>query len=139
VSVQVFVAANARDGLARIRRELGDDAVVLSTRPHPQGVQILASAYGDLAYITVEVVDQNDAVVKYADNTVTFELQGVGELIAVGSANPLSEELYVGSQRKAYQGRLMAVVRSAGQPGEIRLKASAEGLKAAQVRLSAVS
>ena len=49
MSVQVFVAANAREGLARIRAELGDEAVVLSTRPHPQGVELLASAYGDLA------------------------------------------------------------------------------------------
>ena len=49
MSVQVFVAANAREGLARVRRELGDDAVVLSTRPHPQGVELLASAYGELA------------------------------------------------------------------------------------------
>lgn len=49
MSVQVFVAANAREALARIRRELGDDAVVLSTRPHPQGVEMLASAYGELA------------------------------------------------------------------------------------------
>lgn len=48
MSTRVFVAANAREGLARIRRELGDDAVVLSTRPHPQGVELLASAYGDL-------------------------------------------------------------------------------------------
>jgi len=49
MSVQTFVAANAREGLARIRKELGDDAVVLSTRPHPQGVELLASAYGELA------------------------------------------------------------------------------------------
>lgn len=49
MSVQVFVAANAREGLERIRRELGDDAVVLSTRTHPQGVELLASAYGELA------------------------------------------------------------------------------------------
>jgi len=49
MSVQVFVAANAREGLAQVRRELGEDAVVLSTRPHPQGVELLASAYGELA------------------------------------------------------------------------------------------
>ncbi|MHB1215968.1 MAG: flagellar biosynthesis protein FlhF [Thiobacillus sp.] len=49
MSVRTFVAANARDGLARVRRELGDDAVVLSTRPHPQGIELLASAYGELA------------------------------------------------------------------------------------------
>jgi flagellar biosynthesis protein FlhF len=49
MSVQKFVAANAREALARIRRELGEDAVVLSTREHPQGVELLASAYADLA------------------------------------------------------------------------------------------
>ncbi|MFN3752266.1 MAG: flagellar biosynthesis protein FlhF [Thiobacillus sp.] len=49
MSVQVFIAPNARAGLARVREQLGDDAVVLSTRPHPQGVELLASAYGDLA------------------------------------------------------------------------------------------
>ncbi len=48
MSVQRFVAANAREALARIRRELGDDAVVLSTRAHPRGVELLASAYADL-------------------------------------------------------------------------------------------
>ena len=54
MSVQVFVAANAREGLTRVRRELGDDAVVLSTRPHPQGVELLASAYGELAVPAVD-------------------------------------------------------------------------------------
>lgn len=49
MSVRTFIAANARDGLAQIRRELGDDAVVLSTRPHAKGVELLASAYRDLA------------------------------------------------------------------------------------------
>lgn len=49
MSVRTFVAPNAREGLARVRTELGDDAVVLATRPHPGGVEILASAYGDLA------------------------------------------------------------------------------------------
>ena len=55
MSVQVFVAANAREGLAQVRRELGDDAVVLSTRPHPQGVELVASAYGDLTVPAVSV------------------------------------------------------------------------------------
>lgn len=49
MSVQVFVAANAREGLAAIRAALGDDAVVLSSKPHPHGVELLASAYAELA------------------------------------------------------------------------------------------
>lgn len=51
MSVQTFIAPNAREALARIRRELGEDAVVLSTRDHPQGVEILASAYADLGLL----------------------------------------------------------------------------------------
>src|SRR5512143_4089584 len=54
MSVRTFVAANAREGLARIRAELGDDAVVLATRRHPQGVELLASAYAGLAVATAD-------------------------------------------------------------------------------------
>lgn len=56
MSVRVFIAASAREGLAQVRRELGEDAVVLSTRPHPQGVELVASAYGDLTVPAVSEV-----------------------------------------------------------------------------------
>lgn len=44
-----FLAPNAREGLARIRAELGEDAVVLSTRPHEKGIELLASTHRELA------------------------------------------------------------------------------------------
>jgi beta-galactosidase len=91
--------------------------------------------YGDLAYITVEVVDQDGRVVKYAEHEISFEVAGVGELIAVGTANPLSEERYVGNQRKAWHGRLLAVVRSSGQTGEIILQAHTDELPLSELRL----
>ena len=69
MSVRIFVAANAREGLARVRRELGEDAVVLSTRPHPKGVELLASPYGDLA----EVVP-NDAPDTATSSRILSEL-----------------------------------------------------------------
>lgn len=56
MSMRVFVAANAREGLAQVRAVLGDDAVVLSTRTHPQGVELVASAYGELAAPAVREV-----------------------------------------------------------------------------------
>lgn len=54
MNVQTFIAPTARDALARIRSELGDDAVVLTTRTHPEGVEILASAYAGLSLQTPE-------------------------------------------------------------------------------------
>jgi beta-galactosidase len=97
----------------------------------------MRSEYGDLAYVTVEIVDQDSHVVTCAEPEVSFEVSGVGALIAVGTANPLSEEPYVSNRRKAWHGRLLSVVRSSGQAGEIALKARTEGLLAAELRLYA--
>ncbi len=97
----------------------------------------ISAAAGDLSYVTVEVVDAQGAAVRHAAHQVTLEVTGAGELLAIGTANPLSEEPYVGTQRAAFEGRLMAVLRSAGQAGEIRLQASAEGLVSGEARLAA--
>jgi beta-galactosidase len=122
-------------------RETGRTA--LATAGEPAALRLtpdrtsLGRAYGDLTYVTVEVVDRDGLVVKHAAHDVTLEVTGAGELAAVGTANPVSKELYVGSQRKAFQGRLMAVVRSTGQAGEICLKAAADGLAGGECRLRA--
>jgi beta-galactosidase len=98
---------------------------------------VIRAAYGDLAYITVEIVDINDAVVKVAAHEVSIEVSGAGKLAGVGTANPVSEELYSAKQCKAFDGRLMAVVLSTGEAGDMVVKASAEGLKGAEVTLRA--
>jgi flagellar biosynthesis protein FlhF len=72
MSAQVFIAANAREALAKIRRELGDDAVVLSTRPHPQGVELLASGYGNLVASPVD--ETNEASDSVSSSRILTEL-----------------------------------------------------------------
>jgi beta-galactosidase len=115
----------------------------LATAAEPAAVRLtpdretLKAEYGDLAYVTVEIVDENGAVTQPAGQEVWLEISGSGELLAVGTADPVSEEPYVGERRKAFQGRLMAVVRSSGEEGEIVLKARAEGLAAGETRLRA--
>src|SRR6185503_7240584 len=93
--------------------------------------------FGDLAYVTVEVLDQEGCLVPWADSEISLEVTGAADLIAIGSANPMSEELYVGDKRKAWNGRLVAVLRSNGQAGEILFKANAEGLSPAEIQLNA--
>ena len=113
----------------------------LSTASQPAALQLTAdrpllrAGCGDLAYVTVTLQDAQAQRVPWADALITVEVTGAGELIALGTANPLTEELYVGSQRHAWQGRLMAVVRASGQPGGITLTARAEGLPPAELRL----
>ena len=97
----------------------------------------LRAEFGDLAYVTVEIQDGQGNRVPCAEAVVTLEVSGAGDLLAIGTANPISEEQYVGSQRQAWQGRLMAVVRASGQPGSITLTAQVEGLPAAEIELRA--
>jgi len=132
----VLEAIGYRNGQEAGRTSLKTVGAPFALRLSPDRAA-LRSEYGDLAYVTVEVVDRAGEVVRYADPPVSLEIDGAGELIAVGTANPVSEELYVGNQRKAYQGRLMAVVRTTGQAGDIILKATAEGLVAGEALLTA--
>jgi beta-galactosidase len=89
----------------------------------------------DLAYVSVELVDGNGLRQPLAENLVRFELEGPGELIAVGNAHPMSLESYTRPQRRAWQGRCLAVIRSGYDAGVIRLKARSEGLGEAVVEI----
>jgi beta-galactosidase len=97
--------------------------------------ETLKTQFGDLAYVTIEVVDETGVIVNYGEPEILVEVSGVGELIALGEANPLSEESYVDDHRKAYQGRLLAIIRTTGENGKINLQAKANGLAAAQIEL----
>ena len=51
MNVKRFTARTAREALALVRQALGEDAVVLSTRPSAEGVEVLALAPDGLARI----------------------------------------------------------------------------------------
>ena len=98
---------------------------------------VIKAETGSIAYVDIAIQDQLGVLVKHGEPDIIVEVTGAGELFSVGTGNPISEEMYVGNRRKAYQGHLLAVVRSTGQPGEITLTARAEGLPAAQVKIQA--
>ncbi|MGC9347746.1 MAG: DUF4982 domain-containing protein, partial [Anaerolineae bacterium] len=91
---------------------------------------------GNLSFVTVEVVDAKGRLCPYAKNTVFFTAKGAGALAAVGNGNPVSTERYRGNQRSAFQGRCLAVVKADSEPGEIVLRAHADGLDPAEVTIT---
>ena len=44
MNVKRFTARTSRDALTLVRQAFGEDAVVLSTKPCPEGVEVLAMA-----------------------------------------------------------------------------------------------
>ena len=49
MNVRKFIAANARDALRKVKETLGNDAIILSNRGIPGGVEVMAVAarYGN--------------------------------------------------------------------------------------------
>jgi beta-galactosidase len=130
----VIEAAGYLNGVesGRVRLETAGKAVALrleADRP------CLRAEYGDLAYVTVTLIDQSGSRVPWATDLVHVTSSGPGEIIALGTADPMSEELYTARERRAFQGRLVAVVRASGEPGVIHLRASSTGVEGAGLTL----
>lgn len=89
----------------------------------------------DLSFITVEVIDDNGFRNPKSENLVNFEISGPGKIVAVASSNPMSVESFQQSQRKAWKGRCLVIVKSEKETGEIVLKAKSEGLPDSQITI----
>ena len=61
MNVKRFTARSSRDALALVRRALGEDAVVLSTQPCAEGVEVLAMSAGGIEQIQRHAATQGPA------------------------------------------------------------------------------
>ncbi len=89
----------------------------------------------DLSFVTVAVADWAGQTIPRAKNQIAFEITGPGEIIGLDNGDPTSFEPFQGKQHSAFNGLCLVIVRSTGQPGQIVLKASATGLKPAEVKI----
>jgi beta-galactosidase len=95
---------------------------------------IVAGDY-DVAHVTVEIVDSAGIIVPIAENLVRFTVEGEGHLIGVDNGNPIDHDSFKADQRRAYNGRCLAIVKSTRRPGKIQLTAQSDGLKEASVEI----
>lgn len=81
----------------------------------------------DLAYIDICFADKNGIVDVLNNSKVKIEVEGAGVLQGFGSADSFSRENFYDTERTAYQGRLLAAVRSLYSAGEIKVTVTSEG------------
>lgn len=92
----------------------------------------------DIAYIDICMQDASGILNPNADKAVSISLDGSGEIMGYGSADPESEENYYDTVAKAYEGKLRAAVRGTGETGKIVVTLSADGLESVKVDVEAV-
>ena len=98
----------------------------------------ISPAWDDVSYVEVTIVDDKGVLVPTASDLVTFKITGPGVVAAVDSGSIASHEPFQAMQRKAFQGRCVAMVKATGAAGRITLTAQADGLPEASVTLEAV-
>jgi len=92
----------------------------------------------DLSFVTVRIEDAQGNLVPGADNLVRFAVEGAGRIAAVDNGNAASVESFQADRRKAFSGLALLIVRSKrGEPGEIHVSATSDGLAAAEAILKA--
>lgn len=81
---------------------------------------------GDAAYLEISLVDENGVENPQAEKEITVTVEGAGMLQGMGTADVETDNRYDNNVWKTYQGRLLVVVRSTEEAGEIKATISME-------------
>ncbi|MGM0620264.1 MAG: beta-galactosidase GalB [Bacteroidota bacterium] len=91
----------------------------------------------DLAFITVEISDEEGLTVPLADNPISFSIEGPGKIVATDNGDPTNMNEFHSTGRKAFNGMVLAIIQSeARTTGTIRITAESPGLKKDTVQIS---
>ncbi|WP_369699890.1 glycoside hydrolase family 2 TIM barrel-domain containing protein [Flavobacterium sp. AED] len=91
----------------------------------------------DLSFVTVDITDANGVLSPNANNEIHFSLKGNGKIVGVCSGDPVSHESYKGTKHTALNGKCLVVIQSGNKAEKLELTATANGLKAATITISA--
>lgn len=92
----------------------------------------LRAGGADVAAIAAKILDQENNVVPYAENLLTFEVTGCGAFLGCGNGDPGSHESDKVPARRAFHGLCQLLVESGQDEGTIYVKVSANGLVPAE-------
>jgi beta-galactosidase len=91
----------------------------------------LGKGWDEVAIVQARVVDQNGTVLPRAENKISFSANDAGKIIGVDNGSIISHEPFQATERNAFQGTCIAIVRAMADTGVIEVTANAEGLQAA--------
>ena len=89
----------------------------------------------DLAYIECTVLDKDGNVVPKANNLIEFDVQGEATLIGVGNGDNMNLDSFQASERIAFNGKCLAIIKTTEKAGDIQFTATSKGLKTEVITL----
>lgn len=121
------------------------DSVTTSSAPYTilakADKTVLAPDGSSLSYVECTIVDEDGNMVPDAANLVKFEVEGAVSIVGVDNGQQESTELYKYgntesssySERTAYNGKVLVIVKSGKEEGDAVLTISSDDLKPVQI------
>jgi len=100
-------------------------------------VDSVSPGWDDVVFVRACIEDEDGVLVPLASDEVKFSVTGPGRILAVDNGDCMSIEPFQATQRKAYGGRCVAMIRATAATGEITVTAEAAGLKPGRATLRA--
>ena len=91
----------------------------------------------DIAFVEISAADVNGVEVGNARNRIKVEVSGAGRLVGLDNGDSTDYDSYKGDNRRLFSGKLLAMVESTLESGDIVVRAYSEGLEPAEITLRA--
>lgn len=98
----------------------------------------IAADGDDISFVTVSVVDKNGNLCPTASEQLEFSVNGAGTYRAACNGDATSLEQFHLPTMKTFSGKLVVLVQSKKQPGNIELSVSGKGLEGGKISLKAI-
>lgn len=90
---------------------------------------VLAADGTDVAYITVELTDDNGTICPEADNQINVEISGAAKFAAICNGDATSTESFVKPTMKLFNGKLVILIQSQERKrGNATVKVKSDGI-----------
>ncbi|MGQ1946346.1 DUF4982 domain-containing protein [Geofilum sp. OHC36d9] len=121
-------------------KAVAEKVVVTAGKPHHIELEVdretVVANGEDLCYVTATIVDKNGNPCPKASNRLYFEVKGNGKYRAACNGDATSLELFHKPTMKAFNGKLVVLVQSSTQAGDIELTVSGDELKKERIKIS---
>ena len=115
----------------------------LATAGAPARLELAADPFDlaagpELISVEIRIVDAAGRSVWGAASPIAVAVTGPGELVALDNSDPRDVTSVQAGHRTAFQGRILALVRTGSEAGFVTVRASANGLPATELRLQRI-
>jgi beta-galactosidase len=125
------------DGVVKDEKVLQSSGELASLQLMAESTTVEAGRRG-IVYVQVSALDENGILVNRSSDDLSVVVEGAGEVLAAGNANPKLEGSIQDDKMKLFNGKGLIVVRSTGDEGTIRISVKSAELSSESVTINAI-